>query len=985
MSKILIVYPHGLGDHILLTPALRKYKQICSDTEISLASLQRFGSKVEELLEFTFVDEFLPILPDPWENVKSYDGYLDNIRELDRSVKYEYLGKYDNIITLPLLRQAGFKMHKIFRAADELGIKFDRIEELITELTFREDYAKKAMEYLSQYDKPWLILHNKAGNPPKEFESDIIEKMMNEMFNQFTIFEFGRKSCSRSIELPEDDMRFSKALIAYVDFICAIDSVVMHIAGAFRKNLLAMFKSTPVHQAIPLFGNVQVAGNANDLTEILNWNKYKQDILNYFNNVDTSYNSSVTGQCGGKRDSAKRWRYIEPILVKKKSGKILDIGCNNGYFSILAAQMGFDVLGLDTDPKMIESAKKAQAANNKCTFELLEKDLLDRLKEFKDKEFEFTFYMSVHHHIYEQYSAEVADQILSEVGRISKNVIFDMGQSNEEGSEWTPWINLIPKFTDHRTEFPKWVSEKLGISTHVETICSEKIHGVERWLFWFSDELPEHMKNKKIRFGDKEYQIVDQFRNRHKSKEDVRYFTVSDSNGNKYFVKEQLYNDWLSEKFYPNDSLVNFADDQFDRTVAAYKASKHVVKPIAIQDQFILFEYFDWRNLGEIGSLNKELYYKIIDEAHKILEAVGIFDLNINNILIKDGEFKFIDFELAECDIEKRINRLRSLVTDFNKRTTQLKVLPSNYYYPMCYWAHMITFRCNGNCPFCIVDGRGKHVPREELSGKEILNWWNNLYHEPRQRLSLIGGETTLHKDLVEIVNNLEDYYITITTNCKGEFWESKKFKQLKPRFGSTLRINTSYHPHALEPEEYVSRINEMRDCGLYVDQIAFVYIPEIETKWKERIEKVRNSLPELKSPPFLGFWTEENGYAKDFRPDCLYPNEGYWDQESARRMCGIYDYTFYRKMCGQSQGTTVMCPHGIFSLIIDPSGNYFNCHYRLYYNIKPICNIKDFRPINLDDLRCEFYGLCNWCDLPRVDFAIKNVTADNINWLEKL
>ncbi|MHA1591704.1 MAG: hypothetical protein ACTSUP_04470, partial [Candidatus Heimdallarchaeaceae archaeon] len=341
MKSLLIIYPHGLGDCVMLIPAVRKLKKLFPDLHIALASQRRFGSTVEELLEFTYFDEFLPILSDPWENVDSYDKYLANINELDSLVKYEYLGKYDSIKTLPLLRQPSFKMHKIFRAADELGVSFDRVEELITELTVREDYLKKAEEFLLKYKRPILILHNKAGNPPKQVPDETLQKMSDDIFKDFTILEFGRKSTKRSIEIPEDDMRFTKALVVLSDIVCAIDSVVMHIAGAFRKDLLAMFTVTPVHQAIPLFGNVQIVGNDNELTEIRNWDYYKQEIIKHFNSIDTSYNSSVDGEKGSKRDSQKRWRYIEPILLQKKSGKILDIGCNNGYFSILAAQMGF--------------------------------------------------------------------------------------------------------------------------------------------------------------------------------------------------------------------------------------------------------------------------------------------------------------------------------------------------------------------------------------------------------------------------------------------------------------------------------------------------------------------------------------------------------------------------------------------------------------------------------------------------------------------
>ena len=443
-----------------------------------------------------------------------------------------------------------------------------------------------------------------------------------------------------------------------------------------------------------------------------------------------------------------------------------------------------------------------------------------------------------------------------------------------------------------------------------------------------------------------------------------------------------MYNDWLSKQLYPNDSLNAFALDQFNRGQKIEKITNKAVVAEDTYNNFLLFDYCDWKNLVDIESISQNMFNEIADTAARIWNEAGEFDLNVNNILVKDDDFRFIDFEFGKCNPEERLSRIQTKVNI--RHNTNLIKLPDIYYHPMSYWAHMITFRCQSGCEYCIVDGRGKHKSREELSGKEILDWWNGLYHPNTQRLSLIGGETTLHPDLIEIVNNLDGYNITITTNCQGKFFEDEKYKQLKQQPNSTLRINTSYHPHAISPEKYIERVKRMRDCGLYVDQVAFVYTPDIE-KYRKQIEQVREALPELKSPPFLGFWTEENGYAKDFAPEFLYPNEDYWDQDSAKNMCGIHDYDFYREMCGQEKPKTVWCPHGVFSLIIDPSGDYFGCHFKLYYDLDPICNIKNFRPIQVKDLKCNWSGFTNWCDIPRLEFGMKVIKAKGIEWMKEI
>ena len=46
------------------------------------------------------------------------------------------------------------------------------------------------------------------------------------------------------------------------------------------------------------------------------------------------------------------------ITEEKKDQKVLDVGCGSGAFTIRLAQMGFQTVGVDISPRMIEVAKK---------------------------------------------------------------------------------------------------------------------------------------------------------------------------------------------------------------------------------------------------------------------------------------------------------------------------------------------------------------------------------------------------------------------------------------------------------------------------------------------------------------------------------------------------------------------------------------------------------------------------------------------------
>lgn len=296
--------------------------------------------------------------------------------------------------------------------------------------------------------------------------------------------------------------------------------------------------------------------------------------------------------------------------------------------------------------------------------------------------------------------------------------------------------------------------------------------------------------------------------------------------------------------------------------------------------------------------------------------------------------------------------------------------LPNYAYKKKCYWVHMITFRCNGKCPFCLLNGRGRSQMPEELSAREILDFWNNIEHEKGQKLSLIGGEPTLHPEIVEIVNNLEHYSLTLTTNCTGPFHEDPEFyKKLRPHRTSGLRINTTFHPHHISPERYNEVISLYSRGGFRVDQVSHVHYPGVG-KFKEAIRITKS-----KPFPFLGFFNEKDGFDCTFDPENLHPNEDYFDKSAPGRVSGLKNMDAYRAICGQPIGQEVECPHPEKSMIIGPNGNYYHCHYKLYYDIDPVSNIRDFKPLRPGSNNCRHYGLCSPCDVPRMGCAHNKTT----------
>lgn len=76
------------------------------------------------------------------------------------------------------------------------------------------------------------------------------------------------------------------------------------------------------------------------------------------NGVTTPVNTS---ESYGK--NINKWQRIEPILAQllDKEKKVLDIGSNDGFFSLKMAELSKEVLGLDVDEHRIEKAEFAKS------------------------------------------------------------------------------------------------------------------------------------------------------------------------------------------------------------------------------------------------------------------------------------------------------------------------------------------------------------------------------------------------------------------------------------------------------------------------------------------------------------------------------------------------------------------------------------------------------------------------------------------------
>ena len=99
----------------------------------------------------------------------------------------------------------------------------------------------------------------------------------------------------------------------------------------------------------------------------------KEKITNYWTKRSDSFMEQRRAELHS--EMAEKWLKELKALLPERDGKlkILDVGCGAGFFSILLAQQGHEVTGIDLTPDMIvHSRELAQEEGVSCTFEVMD-------------------------------------------------------------------------------------------------------------------------------------------------------------------------------------------------------------------------------------------------------------------------------------------------------------------------------------------------------------------------------------------------------------------------------------------------------------------------------------------------------------------------------------------------------------------------------------------------------------------------------------
>lgn len=273
------------------------------------------------------------------------------------------------------------------------------------------------------------------------------------------------------------------------------------------------------------------------------------------------------------------------------------------------------------------------------------------------------------------------------------------------------------------------------------------------------------------------------------------------------------------------------------------------------------------------------------------------------------------------------------------------------------YIAAFLTLACDLKCGYCINNFGFAPKHGRHLTGPEWIAGLNRIEGRDDLPVTIQGGEPSLHKDFIYIINNLKpEIKIDILTNLR--FDARELINNVDPgrlkRDAPYASIRVSYHPGQMDLKPLAAKVIMLQDAGFSIGVWGVAH-PTLQAHIKEAQAYCLGLGIDFRIKEFLG--------------------------EHEGRMYGTYRF---EGACSKKTERSVLCR--TTELIIGPGGSLYRCHSDLYESRSGIGNITD-PCYGLKDewRRCDHFGRCNPCDVKvKTDrFQISGHTSIEIKELE--
>ena len=221
--SILITYPHGLGDCLMLTPSLREYF-INHNKKLNVAILKRFKNS-EIFKNNPYVDNVF-YLNDPWHDYKNHTiGFKEVQKDAVNIAKNNGIDKAIYLTQPP-------PRHKIIINSELLGLK---LKSTNIDIFTSDDDIKLAEKIIKDLvdDKPFgFIQTNTGAGKNKDLPKNFGKKWLGYNNKLKYFIEVGE-----SFRYDEYNINVQFEILRRASAVCVPDSVFYHACSGLNKNI----------------------------------------------------------------------------------------------------------------------------------------------------------------------------------------------------------------------------------------------------------------------------------------------------------------------------------------------------------------------------------------------------------------------------------------------------------------------------------------------------------------------------------------------------------------------------------------------------------------------------------------------------------------------------------------------------------------------------------------------------------------------------
>ena len=230
-----------------------------------------------------------------------------------------------------------------------------------------------------------------------------------------------------------------------------------------------------------------------------------------------------------------------------------------------------------------------------------------------------------------------------------------------------------------------------------------------------------------------------------------------------------------------------------------------------------------------------------------------------------------------------------------------------------------VTKRCNLDCVYCYFSA-GEPM-EEELSTEEMLSVLRDVYLLNPRRVVFTGGEPLLRKDILKLVQALENMdkglHLCLSTNgilINKENAEDlvKNFDEIRISIDGFKEINDAIRGEGTF-EKAMKAFSHILNAG--GDPVAFITVTSLNLPYLKKFMHflLRNRILKIHISPL-----KLVGRARDDKMSC--------DFEDTRRIVDEFWYETFGLRLKSERKETFNCGVGKF-LTVDPDGSVYPCH----------------------------------------------------------